>query len=903
METEDGEPRGSALRFSAGARVAHYEIIRELGRGGMGQVFLARDLKLGRKVAMKFLVAATPRQSQRFITEARTTAQCSHENIVVIHDVSEHQGTPYMVLEYLDGRPLSERDEGPMSWGRAVEILLPVVRSLVRAHEFGIVHRDLEPENVFITTSGVVKVLDFGIAKLLAGPVDQVAEARAAPAGPMQLTQEGSIVGTLPYMSPEQWGLDQIDHRTDLWSVGIMLFELVVGRHPLAPVSMPALARAAASLDEPMPRAADAAPDLPPALAEVIDRCLEKHKNRRVPSAQALLDLLTPLVPGRSGRALGSDECPYPGLTAFGEGDADRFFGRSREIAAVLARLRDRPMLGVIGPSGAGKSSFVRAGVVPALKASGEVWDALVLRPGRRPLDALTSALEQLGRASRAGAMTPAAEALRGQLEREPGAFGLARRQHARRRSARILVFVDQFEELYTQVASADERRAFTACLGGVADDAATPLRVVISMRSDFLDRAGEDPRFLDELTRGLVFLGQPDRQGLRDALVQPAELAGYRFEDGWIVEQMLADLDATPGALPLLQFGASRLWQTRDRQRRVLTQASFEAMGGVAGALATHAEEVLAAVPHRSRGLLRTLLLRLVTPERTRETVEIGELLTLTADGVELRQLIDQLVSARLLVVQTRGEGEASAVEIVHDSLIQRWPTLRRWLEQSRDDAGFVDQLRTAARQWEERGRPPGLLWRGEAADEARRYARRASDSLPPRERGYLDAVVGLAARSTRRRRMALLGAFAFLIALVVAAASALVTIRRAEQQAQRQAQLAGEEAERARTAERKTSEQMALVGAEQKARDSAEKEAGKAQAQVARNKVDLRKANEQLQSALDKAREARDRAERLADAERRGRAETARLLDREKARVRELERQRQKINTSELR
>src|SRR2546429_4630516 len=171
------EPEPSCL-LPVGSMVAHYEVIRPLGRGGMGQVYLARDVRLGRLVALKFLSEAV--HAQRFIAEARATAQLAHENIVALHDIGEHGGVPYMVLEFVSGQTLHEwlfartptGNDGtlwhaPVSPSRAVELMLPVVRALVCAHEAGIVHRDLKPANIMLTEAGTLKVLDFGIAKLV----------------------------------------------------------------------------------------------------------------------------------------------------------------------------------------------------------------------------------------------------------------------------------------------------------------------------------------------------------------------------------------------------------------------------------------------------------------------------------------------------------------------------------------------------------------------------------------------------------------------------------------------------------------------------------------------------------------------------------------------------------------
>src|SRR5690242_13648689 len=173
FSAEDGE-RGEPRALKAGSFLQHYEIIRPLGRGGMGEVLLARDTRLGRLVAIKLLTRRGGERTQRFLIEARATAQVNHENIVVIHDLGEHGGSPYMVLEYLKGKTLrqwlDERRETPLRASRAVELLIPVVRALVCAHERGIVHRDLKPSNILLTDTGTIKVLDFGIAKLLGVP-------------------------------------------------------------------------------------------------------------------------------------------------------------------------------------------------------------------------------------------------------------------------------------------------------------------------------------------------------------------------------------------------------------------------------------------------------------------------------------------------------------------------------------------------------------------------------------------------------------------------------------------------------------------------------------------------------------------------------------------------------------
>jgi len=888
---EDTQHSGPGSLPAIGTRVQHYELIRQLGSGGMGTVYLARDTRLGRRVAIKFLHSANPEVTKRFILEARTTARCSHENIVIIYEVGEFRGNPFMVLEYLQGQPLNKLIVGQrLPPARAVEIMVPVVRALAAAHAQGIVHRDLKPDNIIVTESGTIKVLDFGIAKVLQDPehppeVEHEVPAHVAAAAAAlppavaglnlsedisNLTRRGSIMGTLPYMSPEQWrGGNKVDHRTDVWAAGIMLFRMIAGKHPLDPLRGPQLS-VTAHLAEPMPRLRDMSSDVDPALADVIDRCLIKPKDQRTPDAATLLRALEPFLPGRYTRELRMDESPYAGLSSFQEADADRFFGRSREIAALVNRIGVQPLVAVVGTSGAGKSSFVRAGLVPVLKRSGEAWEALVIRPGRSPLAALASIVAPMvGSSTTINEDVQAQQQLVERLRNEPGYIGSVLRSRARRERRKILVFIDQFEELYTLVPDASERRAFTACLSGIADDATSPIRVVLSIRSDFLDRVPEDERFMSELSQGLFFLNAPGREGLRDALVQPAEMAGYRFEAPDMVESMLQHLESTQGALPLLQFAATQLWEHRDTARRLLTAESYEAMGGIAGALASHADSILAELPFQARALARSLFLRLVTPERTRAIVSLEELRELTKDATEIQLLTDHLVQARLLVVQTGGGATGATVEIVHESLIHSWPTLKRWLDEGQEDSGFLEQLRNAARQWQAKGRDSGLLWRGEVVEEAQRFQRRYHGELPQVQRDFLDAVFAQSAKATRFKRAAVVGSTVLMVLLVAASAVALVVIRKAQQEAERQAVAAkvaeGQARESEATAlkaEAEAKQRLAEVQAKELERQRAQEEAEAANAQVAVANNELQEKNSELLDALKKAKWAQWRA-----------------------------------------
>jgi serine/threonine protein kinase len=861
-----------------GVRLHQYELIKMIGEGGMGTVYLARDLRLGRRVAIKFLQSKQEELTKRFLVEARATARCQHENIVVIYEVGEHAGSPYMVLEFLNGKPLTEAIKGGqrLPYTGAVEIMVQVLKALECAHGQGIVHRDLKPDNIFILDSGTIKVLDFGIAKVLeanqpsaphvsSGAVRMPSPLELATGSNSSLTRSGTIMGTLKYMSPEQWGIGvEIDHLSDVWACGVMLYRMICGRHPLHPLDGNQLV-VTAMLELPMPSMSEGAPpDCPRELIQVVDRCLLKAKNQRWQSVTELLQAIEPFLPGRRAVELQLDESPYAGLSSFQENDAGKFFGRSREVAAMVTRIRDRPLMAVVGSSGVGKSSFVRAGLVPALKRSGETWETLVIRPGRKPVEALASLIAPMVTTSEnLPDQLEAEKKLAEKLRSEPGHLGHLLRGRARRDSRRILLFIDQFEELYTQTPDPAERAAFTACLNAVADDATSPLRVVLSIRSDFLDRIAEDPEFLTELMQGLFFLGPPNREGLRDAIVQPAELAGFRFELPATIEDMLDHLETTPGALPLLQFAASKLWESRDKSRKLLSHESYSAMGGVAGALASHADRVVQELGSTMHTLVRAILLRLVTAERTRAIVPMDELRELSREVGEVQRLVDHMVDARLLVVQTLEGGKGSTVEIVHESLIANWPTLRRWLDETQEDAALVDQLRTAARQWNQKGRSPDLLWRGETADEAKKFKKRYKGPLSDAERAFLDEIIVYETAAARRRKVATVAGFTVLAVLMIAAMVIAVVIQRRGEEVKRQADIAQQakiEAEQNLGALQKKEQERELAEAE-KAKVEAAKQV--VDTKLDKSQEDLAKKNAELETALDESKQAEERAQ----------------------------------------
>ena len=277
------------MAITAGARLGPYEILSPIGAGGMGEVHRARHVKLRREVAIKVLppeFAGDSGRLARFEREARTASALNHPNIVTIHDVAEQDGTTYIAMELVDGRTL--RDiiaDGPMPIDRIVRLASQIADGLAKAHAAGIVHRDIKPANVMVNGDELVKILDFGLAKPLTTPEGQ------EPAGPLTTeTRPGVIIGTPHYMSPEQLSGDHVDHRSDQFSLGVVLYEMVGGKLPFDGPSVRAII--SAILVNPPPPLKQLRSDAPPDLEQIIRRCLEKDPERRF---QSTADVATAL--------------------------------------------------------------------------------------------------------------------------------------------------------------------------------------------------------------------------------------------------------------------------------------------------------------------------------------------------------------------------------------------------------------------------------------------------------------------------------------------------------------------------------------------------------------------------------------------------------------------------------
>ncbi len=754
------------MALSPATRLGPYEVVEHLGSGGMGEVYRGRDPRLGREVAVKVLpeaVASDPERLRRFEREARATSAINHPNVIVVYDVGTADGPAYVVTELLEGQTLRKRlSRGPVRLHEALGWAVQVAEGLAAAHAVGIAHRDLKPENLFLTREGRVKILDFGLARWYETSAQETTT---------EVTDPGTRLGTVGYMSPEQVRGLRGDHRSDIFSLGTVLYEVLSGKHPFRQ-DTGAETQTAILREEP---ARLAGLGLPKALERIVRRCLEKRPEDRFDSARDLAEALKLLVgaPATGAREV-EEPSPYPGLRFFTESEAGLFYGRDGEVRALWGKLQERRLLAVIGPSGAGKTSFVRAGVV-ASRPSG--WAAVVTTPGTSPLLMLAQAL--------APELAGDPEAVTQLLRFEDVGVVATTLSRWRRGHASALLVVDQFEELFT-LNPPEVQARFADLLGRLAAEA--DVHVMLVLRDDFLMRCDEHEA-LTPVFDSLTPLRPLGGEALRRALVEPAKTEGFRFEDDALVEAMLASVEGERGALPLLAFAAARLWERRDRERRLLTRKAYEEIAGVVGGLAQHAEKTLERVGPERQGLVREMFRNLVTSHGTRASIAREELLSVFGEKrEEAEEVLRNLIEARLLTsyegpaaeegpVDGTGEEGRHRIEVVHESLLWGWPRLVRWQTQDEEGAQLRDQLKQAAHLWGEKGRPDDLLWTGTSRREFELWRERYPGGLTALEEDFAQAMVE---RARRRKRLRRIAAAAVVVGLSVIAAAIAVSRHR---------------------------------------------------------------------------------------------------------------------------
>ena len=491
--------------------------------------------------------------------------------------------------------------------------------------------------------------------------------------------------------------------------------------------------------------------------------------------------------------APGDDVCPYRGLEAFDAAHAEFFFGRSHAVVRVIEKLKGSRFLAVLGPSGCGKSSLVRAGVVPALARGAlpgsQAWTVRVITPGARPLRVLAA---QLARLFPEESMQRTLEGLRADEQSLDLAVSLALAEQPG--DERLVLAVDQFEEVFTLCADEDERAAFVANLCYAASIPGGRLVALVAVRADFYHRCAPYPQ-LAALMADQQFLVSPlGPDGLREVIERPAWRAKLQLEAG-LVETILGDVADRPGTLPLLEYVLLEVW--RHRRGRMLTLEAYVASGGVEGALAQRADSIYQGLAPAQQAIARRVLLRLIQPgegtEDTRCRATMAELLTRPEDEADLEAVVKDLADARLLTTGCDEPTGARVVDVAHEALIRDWPKLRGWIDEDREALRAHRRLTEAAGEWDANGREEGLLYRGARLAA---WQDRPVEDLNDLERAFLAASREREERERgARRRRVRLALISLSIALAVISGLALQAVE------QRQLAVSRELAASART------------------------------------------------------------------------------------------------------
>ena len=703
-----------------------------------------------REVAIKVILpkyANSPEFIRRFESEAQVVARLEHPHIVPLYDFWREPDSAYLVMRYLRGGSLRDYidRQGKLETEVASSVLEQVGTALAFAHRNGVVHRDVNPGNILMDEDGNAYLSDFGIA-MEEGTDDGHGE--------------GAIVGTMAYLAPEQIRGVPAGRETDVYALGITLYEMLSGLRPFANLTLATLVYK--HLNEPLPLLDHDALNLSPAFNAIIQTATAKDPAERYPDALTLVkEFQQTLRQGSSTIELDLEELdfaefelletknPYKGLRAFQQADAADFFGRMDMIKRVLDRLQEPEIennfLAVIGPSGSGKSSLVKAGVLPALRhgkiPGSENWFYAEMVPGEIPLEELAAALLSVSNSPLPGVVDT--------LREHADGLAVGVYEALPSKDSKLLLMIDQFEELFTQVELESDRQQFLDLILKAVNAENSPVIIIATLRADFYDRPLLYQGF-GELIRARTELVLPlNDDELAESISGPAYRVGAVLEEG-LIETIIEDVREQPGALPLLQYALTELFERREGA--LLTKAAYAEIGGTLGALAKRAEEVYRRFNEAGQNMSRQMFLRLVTlgegQEDTRRRILQTELLTL-GDREVAEDVIDRFGRYRLLTFDRDDTTRSSTVEVAHEALIRRWERLREWLTESRVDVRLERELLNAAHEWETAKRDPSYLMQGSRLLTFEEWSDNSTLRLNELERDYLQS--SLDARAER--------------------------------------------------------------------------------------------------------------------------------------------------------
>jgi WD40 repeat protein/tRNA A-37 threonylcarbamoyl transferase component Bud32 len=741
----------------SGKTIRGYELHELIGVGGFGAVYRATQTVVGREVVIKIILpqyASQPEFIRRFEAEAKLVARLEHLHIVSLYDYWREPSGAYLVMRFLRGGSLRDslRANGAWSPKASARLVAQIGAALTIAHRNNVVHRDVKPANILLDEENNAYLTDFGIA------VDLIKKggAQAAQAS----TASGGVTGSAGYISPEQINVKPATARSDIYSMGILMYELLTGIHPFHDAKS-AIALFIKHSSEPVPPMEG----FPAIIEDVILKATAKDPEERYPDmltlakafreavieadmperavgGMAVEDFDTSAFDLTSTAKIGEVQNPYKGLRAFQEGDADDFHGREALIDRLLARMDEdhtfARFLAVVGPSGSGKSSVVKAGLLPALRRGmiedSEDWYIVEMLPGVEPLEELQSALLRV-------AVNPVENIEERLAQRDQLASIVA--QALPDYDSELVLVIDQFEEVFTQ-SDEEERDIFLQNLYNAIVDTNSRLRVIITLRADFYDRPLMVQNFsalIQQRTEVVVPLSVDE---LERAITTPARAVKVFFQQG-LSAQIVSEVSDQPGVLPMLQYALTELFERREGQ--LLTVQAYNEIGGVLGALARRAEEIYVDMTEAQQDASRQLFLRLVTlgegSEDTRRRALQSELVSAAHDADVMEEVIGMYGQYRLLTFDRDPQTRTPTVEVAHEALIREWQRLRDWLDSSRSDVRLQRLLAHSAQEWQEANRDASFLLRGGRLIQFEEWARNTNIAMTALETEYLQASV----------------------------------------------------------------------------------------------------------------------------------------------------------------
>ncbi len=756
-----------------GKSLGKYKIVSRIDKGAMGEVYKGYHTSLNRNVAIKVLLphlSAAADFIERFEREAAIVARLRHTNIMQVYDFDVVDDLYYMVMEYIDGPTLKSEMRQRHSSGRALTlfeigyITNALASALDYAHVRGVIHRDIKPANVMFNAEGQIVLTDFGIVHII---------------GDGNTQETGTILGTPAYMSPEQGTGQPVNSPSDIYAFGVMLYEMLTHQLPFTGAN--AIDVITQHIHTPPPHPRQIRKDMPIELEQVLLKALHKdpaHRQQKagqlarefrhaigmsaeqamayinittipptsVPDminqatmveAEAGVTMLAPSLPGHTEFVHGAG--PYRGLFAFREEDAKFFFGREEFTEQLQDLVKKQPLVAVVGSSGSGKSSVVFAGLVATLRQEGQ-WLIEDFRPSSHPFQALAGALVPLLHPDTPAQNRPAlVEQFANALQKGERRLYEVIQQliDSQPTGTRLLLIADQFEEMFTLCEDVAMRHRFMDELVEAIDiqkfREEQNFSLVLTLRADFLGQALAYRPFATALQSADVKLGPMSRQDLVRAIANPAKRLGVTFEPG-LVMRIVGDVGDEPGNLPLLEFALSALWSLREHNQ--MTHDAYVQIGGVAGALARHANEVYASLTPQEQKLARRAFAQMVQPgDGTEDTRRVAVREDLTAEEWQLAQ---KLANERLVVTGVNEAGKET-VEVVHEALIRSWGLLRQWMSEDRNYRSWQERLRSAMNQWQSSGRDEGALLRGTPLQQAMEWANRETIILSTQEQTFI--------------------------------------------------------------------------------------------------------------------------------------------------------------------